>query len=60
MRNTTLGKSGSVYSEVEVPNYEKDRLSMSGLDVGVKQGLPAAGADTLGGIVPQAGVAFVW
>ena len=53
MRNTTLGKSGSVYSEVEVPNYEKDRLSMSGLDVGVKQGLPAAGADTLGGIVPQ-------
>jgi hypothetical protein len=54
MHNTALGKSGSVYSEVEVPNYEKDRLSMSGLDVGVRDGLPAAGKDTLGGIVPHA------
>ena len=53
LHNRALGKSGSVYTDVEVPNFEKDPLSLSGLIVSVVNGLPAAGRDTLGGIVPQ-------
>lgn len=49
-----LGKSGSVYSEVDIPNYEKDKLSLSGVVVSVAQGLMAAGKDMLAGLVPQA------
>ncbi len=53
LHNRALGKSGSVYSEVEVPNFAKDPLSLSGLIVSVANGLPAAGHDMLGAVVPQ-------
>ena len=53
VHNRALGKSGSVYSEVDVPDFSRDRLSLSGIVVNVAHALPAAGADTLGGLVPN-------
>ena len=53
MHNQTLGKSGSVYAQVDVPNFEKDSLSLSGVAVHVAQGLPAAANETMAGLVPD-------
>src|SRR5262249_10498388 len=52
VNNTTLGKSGSVYTQMEVPNFEKDCLSMSGVAISVRNPLRAAGKDVLAGLLP--------
>ena len=54
VHNRELGRSGSVYAEVDVPNFEKDRLSLSGAVLGLAQRLPAAATDTLAGLIPFA------
>lgn len=50
--NTALEKSGSVYVDVDVPDFAKEKLSLSGVVLAVDPALPAAGADLLGGIAP--------
>jgi VWFA-related protein len=52
VHNAALGKSGSVYSEVEVPNFEKNAVSLSGVAVSVAPGLAAAGKDLLADLLP--------
>ena len=52
VHNAALGKSGSVYAEVEVPNFEKDAVSLSGVAVSVAHGLAAAGKDLLADLLP--------
>jgi hypothetical protein len=54
VHNRALGKDGSVYADVDVPNYEKEPVSLSGVIFSVAQALPAAGSGLLGGIVPLA------
>jgi VWFA-related protein len=43
---------GSVYADVDVPDFAKAPLSMSGVVLGATPGLAAAPADALGAIVP--------
>ena len=50
--NAALDKSGSVYVDVEVPDFAKDKLSLSGVVLAANPALPAAGADLLGGVTP--------
>lgn len=52
--NPSLGKSGSVYYDVDVPDFTKDGLSMSGVVLGATPGLPSAPRDALAGILPFA------
>lgn len=46
------GKSGSVFEEVEVPNFDKEPLSMSGVVISVSPPLPSAPRDFLASVVP--------
>jgi hypothetical protein len=54
VQDVTQGRTGSVYTDVDVPNFEKDRLSLSGVAISVAPGLTAAGKEALAGLVPQA------
>jgi len=50
--NAALEKSGSVYVDVDVPDFAKEKLSLSGVVLAADPSLPAAGAEVLGGIAP--------
>jgi hypothetical protein len=52
VHDATLAKAGSVYTAVDVPNFEKDKLSLSGLAIAVAPGLMAAGRESLAGLIP--------
>jgi hypothetical protein len=48
----TLGKIGSVYADVDVPDFTKEPLSMSGVAVSVTPGLPVAPAEAFNDVMP--------
>jgi VWFA-related protein len=50
--STTFDKRGSVYAEVEVPDFEKAPLSLSGVALSVTPGVPVAPVEALSAIVP--------
>ena len=50
--NSRLGKSGSVYCEVDVPDFRDAALSLSGILLGAEPGIPAAPRDAIAGLVP--------
>jgi VWFA-related protein len=52
MRSQTRGKNGSVYIDVDVPNFNKDAVSLSGLVLGTRPPLPSAPKDGLVGLTP--------
>ena len=47
-----MRKSGSVYQEIEIPDFRRQALSMSGVVVGVDPSLPSSPRDYLAAIVP--------
>lgn len=47
-----LDKAGSVYTDVIVPDFAKDKLSLSGVVVTADPALPAAPADAFAAIIP--------
>jgi hypothetical protein len=49
---SSTGKSGSVYHEVEIPDYSKPLLSLSGVVLGVEPRLPVAPRDFLASLTP--------
>jgi VWFA-related protein len=53
-RSALLGKSGSVYQDLEVPDFTKAPLSLSGVVLGVNPSLPSAPKDFLAAVVPVA------
>jgi hypothetical protein len=52
LTSAALGKSGSVFTTVEVPKFGKDRLSLSGLALSVKDALASAPKDILASLLP--------
>jgi VWFA-related protein len=50
--NPALGKSGSVYNDVDVPDFSKDGVSLSGVVLSAAPGLPAAPRDALSTLLP--------
>jgi len=50
--SATLDTLGSVYADVEVPDFAKAPLSMSGVLLSVTPGVPVAPAEALSAIVP--------
>ena len=50
--STALNKSGSVYYDVDIPDFTGDRIQLSGIVVGVKPGPIAAPPDALNGLTP--------
>jgi VWFA-related protein len=53
VHSATSGKSGSVYVDVEVPNFEKERLALSGAVITVAPAMISGGADVLKDVLPQ-------
>jgi hypothetical protein len=51
-KSASLDKVGSVYADVDVPDFQKAPLSMSGVAVSVMPGVPAAPAAALSALVP--------
>jgi VWFA-related protein len=52
--STSLGRTGSVYSELVVPDYRKDPVALSGVILAANPALPSGGVESLGSIVPLA------
>jgi VWFA-related protein len=50
--STTLDTRGSVYADVEVPDFDKEPLTLSGVLMSVLPGEPIAPAEALSGVVP--------
>ena len=50
---TGAGRTGSVYTHVEVPDFRKDALSLSGLILSVTPSARAAPPDALKGVMPH-------
>jgi VWFA-related protein len=50
--DTSLVRSGSVYYDVEIPDFEKDSVSLSGMVLAVSPGVPAAPRDALSTLLP--------
>lgn len=50
--NSALDKSGSVYYDVDVPDFSKDGVSVSGVLLSATPGLPAAPRDLFTGWLP--------
>jgi hypothetical protein len=46
------GKNGSVFEEIEIPDFDKEPLSMSGVILSVSPALPAAPRDFLSSVIP--------
>jgi hypothetical protein len=52
VEDPATGKKGSVYTTVEIPNFERDDLSLSGLVVGAAPSAPLAPSDAFGDLLP--------
>ena len=52
--SASLNKSGSVFQDIEIPDYRKAPLSLSGLVLGVNPSLASAPKDFLAAVVPVA------
>jgi len=50
--STTLDKIGSVFADVDVPDFAKEPLSLSGVAISVLPGQPVAPPDALAGVIP--------
>jgi VWFA-related protein len=50
--NSTSGKSGSVYHDIEIPDFSKEPVSLSGILVSVSPSLTAVPKDFLAPLVP--------
>jgi hypothetical protein len=50
--SSRMGKSGSVYTDVDVPDFSKDAVGMSGLVLSVTPRLPTAPKDGLPDLLP--------
>lgn len=50
--SSSLDKSGSVFQDVEVPDFRKAPLSLSGVVLGVNPALPAAPKEFLSSVIP--------
>jgi VWFA-related protein len=50
--NSTSGKSGSVYHDIEIPEFSKEPVSLSGVLVSVSPSLTAVPKDFLADLVP--------
>jgi VWFA-related protein len=50
--NPALGVSGSVYYDIDVPDFSRQGLSLSGVVLGSDPGLPSAPRDVLAGFLP--------
>lgn len=50
--SATLDKLGSVYADIEVPDFAKAPLSLSGVLMSLTPGVPVAPAEALSGVVP--------
>jgi VWFA-related protein len=48
------GATGSVFMSLEVPDFERERLSISGVAIGRAEGPPIAGRELLEGVLPFA------
>jgi hypothetical protein len=46
------GKAGSVYCDIDVPNFSKSGIAMSGVAVSATSGPAAAPRDALAGLIP--------
>jgi len=53
-KSSSLDKLGSVYADVDVPDFQKAPLSMSGVLLSVTPGVPVAPAEALSAIAPMA------
>jgi hypothetical protein len=52
VHSASLGKSGSVYEEIEIPDFRREAVSLSGVVVGVSPALPSAPPGLLASVVP--------
>jgi VWFA-related protein len=52
VEDTRLGRSGSVYTDVDVPDYQRAPVALSGLLMSVRPGTAVAPAASLEGVVP--------
>ena len=52
LHSGSLGRSGSVYQEVDIPDFRKDAVSLSGVVMSVVPALPAAPKGFLTALVP--------
>ena len=52
LHSGSLGRSGSVYQEVDIPDFRKEALSLSGVVLSVVPALPAAPKGFLAALVP--------
>jgi VWFA-related protein len=50
--SVSLGKTGSVYTDVTIPEFEKEKLSLSGVVVSADPTLAAAPKDAFAAIIP--------
>ena len=50
--NATSGKSGSVFADVEIPDFANDPLSVSGVILSARPGRPSAPREVLASILP--------
>jgi VWFA-related protein len=50
--NPALGTSGSVYYDIDVPDFSRQGLSLSGVVLAAAPGLPSAPRDVLAGLLP--------
>lgn len=52
VQSTLLGKSGTVYADVDVPDFSRSALAMSGLAVAARDRSTVSGADALDDLLP--------
>jgi VWFA-related protein len=52
VHSASLGKSGSVYQDVEVPDFRREPVSLSGLVMSVEPALPVAPSEFLAKLLP--------
>jgi VWFA-related protein len=52
VQSELMKKAGSVYQEIEIPDFRRVPLSMSGVVIGVIPSLPSSPKDYLAGLVP--------
>jgi hypothetical protein len=50
--SAATNKSGSVYCDIDVPDFARERLSLSGLVLGVTPGMPSAPKDAFAAFIP--------
>jgi VWFA-related protein len=53
VHDSTLDRSGSIYADVDVPDFSKERLALSGAIVSVAPGLVTAGGNLATPLVPH-------